>query len=196
MSVAEETQDLAHQRRWRAAAGRHGQGHHTCDHRQDRHCRRDRLRDRVCGLRHTRAQHGRPFDRVQHVDRSRRARRHDRTRRKDLRLSRRTRIFAKRRALGQSTCLLALVAHRRWCARRPRSDAGCEDAGADGDVGHKPRRSGADYLGCPRSRFRNRRRQARTYGTGAALHGTGSRHAAAGHKNRSRIHRHLHQRAD
>ena len=43
--------------------GRDGQGHHSRHHRQDRHRRRDGLRDRVRGLGDSRAFDGRPHDR-------------------------------------------------------------------------------------------------------------------------------------
>ena len=125
------------------------------------------------------AQHGRPSDRLQYVDRSRRARRHDRTRRENLRLSRRTRIFAKGRALGQSARVLALAAHRRWRALRPRSDARRDHARADGHVGHEPGGSGINCHRSPRSRISSRRRQTRAHGAGAALHAVDAGHSAA-----------------
>ena len=65
------------------------QGYHPGDHRRDRHCRRHRQRHRICGRRDPRAVDGRPHDGLQHVDRGRRARRHDRAGREDIRLSRR-----------------------------------------------------------------------------------------------------------
>ena len=54
------------------------------DHRRDRHRRRHRLCARICRRRHPLALDGRPHDRLQHVDRRRRARRHDRAGRKGV----------------------------------------------------------------------------------------------------------------
>ena len=54
------------------------QGHHPRDHRRDRHRRRHRLRAGICRRCDPRAVDGRPHDRLQHVDRRRRARRPDR----------------------------------------------------------------------------------------------------------------------
>ena len=77
-----------------AAPRRHGQGHHPGPDRQDRHRRRHRLRLRVHRLGHPRALDGRAHDRLQHVHRRRRARRPDRARRHDLRVSRRAGDYA------------------------------------------------------------------------------------------------------
>ena len=69
-------------------ARRDRQGHHPGRHRQDRHRRRPGLRPRVPRQRHPRAVDGGPDDGLQHVDRGRRPRRHDRPRRDHLRLPR------------------------------------------------------------------------------------------------------------
>ena len=69
-----------------AAARRHRQGHHPRDHRRDRHRRRHRPRARICRRGDPRAVDGRPHDGLQHVDRGRRPRRHDRAGREDLRV--------------------------------------------------------------------------------------------------------------
>ena len=68
------------------ADGCHRQGHRARRHREDRHRRRPGLRPGVPRQRHPRAVDGGADDGVQHVDRGRRARRHDRPRRDDLRV--------------------------------------------------------------------------------------------------------------
>ena len=75
---------------------RHRQGHRPRHHRPHRHRRRHRLRHRVRRLRHPRALHGRPHDRLQHEHRSRRPRRHDRPRRDHLRLPQGPPLLARR----------------------------------------------------------------------------------------------------
>ena len=67
-------------------AGRDGQGRGARHHRQDRRQRRHRPRHRVPRRHHRGDVDGRAHDRLQHVDRGRRARRHDRAGRHDLRL--------------------------------------------------------------------------------------------------------------
>ena len=64
------------------------QGRDPGDHRQDRRRRRRAARDRVRGLDDPRHVDGRADDRLQHVDRGRGARRHDRAGRHDVRLRR------------------------------------------------------------------------------------------------------------
>ena len=66
------------------ATGRHRQGHHPRHHRRDRHRRRHRLGHRICRRSDPRPLDGRPHDDLQHVDRGRRAGRHDRSRREIL----------------------------------------------------------------------------------------------------------------
>ena len=73
---AEEGQEHARHRRRQAARRRDGQGHHPLHHRRDRHRRRHRPCHRVLRRGHPRPLHGGPHDRVQHVDRGRRAGRH------------------------------------------------------------------------------------------------------------------------
>ena len=86
--------------RRQAAGGRHRQGHRPGHHRQDRHRRRHRPCHRICRRSDPRAVDGRPHDRLQHVDRGRRARRPDRARRQDLRLSQGPAARAEGRRLG------------------------------------------------------------------------------------------------
>ena len=83
----DQGQEHARQGRRRASARRHRQGHHPRHHRPDRHGGRHRPRHRILRLGDRGALDGRPDDGLQHVDRGRRARRHDRARREDLRLS-------------------------------------------------------------------------------------------------------------
>ena len=80
---------------------RHRQGHRAGGHRQDRHRRRPGLRPRVPRQRHPRAVDGGADDGLQHVDRGRRPRRHDRAGRDDLRLPQGPRARARRRRLGR-----------------------------------------------------------------------------------------------
>ena len=107
----------------RAARRRDGQGPDPRGHRPDRHRRRPGLRHRVPRRGHPRAVDGGPHDGLQHVDRGRRPRRHDRAGRDDLRLPqgpRRTRRTgddwdARRRGLEHA-------AHRRRRRLRPEVD--------------------------------------------------------------------------
>ena len=82
-------------------AGRHEQGHHPGDHRQDRHRRRSGLRARVPRRGHPRAVDGSPHDGLQHVDRGRRPRGHDRARRDHVRLPPGPPARARGRRLGR-----------------------------------------------------------------------------------------------
>ena len=79
---------------------RHRQGHHPRHHRQDRHGGRHRPCHRIRGLGDRGAVDGRPHDGLQHDHRGRRARRHDRARREDLRLSEGPAEVAEGRARG------------------------------------------------------------------------------------------------
>ena len=85
-AAAGPPQDHGDHRRRRAARRRHRQGPDPGDHRQDRHRRRPGLRPRVPRLRHREALDGGPDDHLQHVDRGRRPRGHDRPGRDHLRL--------------------------------------------------------------------------------------------------------------
>ena len=96
-----QAEDLSHRGRRQAAAGRHGEGHHSGHHRQDRHGRRDRLRDRVRRLGDSRALDGRPHDGLQHEHRGRRARGHDRSRRNDFCVPEGPPLFAEGRGVGR-----------------------------------------------------------------------------------------------
>ena len=75
---AAKDEEHAGQRRRPARPRRHREGRSARHHRPHRHRRRHRLRGRVRRQRDPRAVDGRPHDGLQHGDRSRRARRHDR----------------------------------------------------------------------------------------------------------------------
>ncbi len=111
--IQKQGQEHARVRRRQAAAARHRQGHHPRHHRRDRHRGRHGLRDRVRGRGDPRALHGRAHDSLQHVDRGRRPRRHDRARREDLCLHQGPSQGAEGRRLGDGDELLADAAHRR-----------------------------------------------------------------------------------
>ena len=84
----------------RLSARRHGEGPDPRSHRAHRRQRRHRARDRVSRQRDRGAVDGRAHDRLQHVDRGRRARRHDRAGRDDVRLPARATARADGRGLG------------------------------------------------------------------------------------------------
>ena len=92
--------------------GRHRQGPDPRDHRQDRRVRRHRSRHRVSRHGDRSAVDGRAHDRLQHVDRSRRARRHDRAGRDDVRVSQGPPLRAAGRRVGSRRRALADAADR------------------------------------------------------------------------------------
>ncbi len=83
-AAAQAVQDDGHHRRGHAPARGHGEGHHPGGDREDRHRRRPGLRAGVPRRGHPGAVDGRPDDDLQHVDRGRRPRRHDRAGRDHL----------------------------------------------------------------------------------------------------------------
>ena len=125
---------------------RHRQGHRAGDHRRDRHRRRHRPCHRICRRGDPRPVDGRPHDRLQHDDRGRRARRADRARRKDLRLSQGPAARAQGRGLGCGDGAIG---------RRCQSDEGAHfdkeirldaaQSAADRHLGHQPRGRAADH---------------------------------------------------
>ena len=119
--------------------GRHREGHHPRHHRRDRHRRRHRPRHRVRGRGHPRAVDGRPHDDLQHVDRGRRPRRHDRARPEDLRLHQGSPEGSQGRRVGHRRALLgdAALGRRRVLRRRDQARRG--QAAADRHLGHQPR---------------------------------------------------------
>ncbi len=92
--------------------GRDRQGRHPGGHREDRHRRRAGLRARIPRRGDPRAVHGRPDDGLQHVDRGRRPRGHDRPRRHDVRLPQGPSARPAGYGLGSRRQLLVDPAHR------------------------------------------------------------------------------------
>ena len=92
-----------------------------------------------CRRGHPRALHGGPHDRVQHVDRGRRARRHGGAGREDVRLSQGPAEVAQGRGLGHGDEVLGDAAIGRGRAFRPRGQARRRPAAADRDLGHQSR---------------------------------------------------------
>ena len=170
------------------------QGHHPGHHRRDRHRRRHRLRHRICRRGHPRALHGGPHDRLQHVDRGRRPRRHGRARREDLRLSQGPAQVAQGCGLGHGDEILGDAAVGRGRAFRSRDQARRRHPAAHRHLGHLARGCRFDR-GCgARSREGGRRRQARLHGARARLHGPHARHQDHRYQARPRVHRLVHQR--
>ena len=96
-----------------------------------------------------------PHDRLQHVDRGGRARRHDRARRDDLRVPRGPAVRAARRSLGAGARVLARAApsDARRASSIARSRSTRRDIAADGHLGHQPRRTRCRSAGaCPTRR--------------------------------------------
>ena len=180
---------MRHPLRGRARLRRHRQGPDPRHDRPDGHGRRRRPRRRVRRPGDRGALDGGPDDDLQHDDRGRRPRRHDRARRHHVRVVR----GAGRP--GAPEDLEAAVAG--W--RELRTDAGASfdkevvvDAAAlspAGHLGHDARRW--SRRSPTPSRAALRRRRAR-----AEVHGPRGRHADAGDRARPRVHRLVHQLAD
>ena len=139
-----------------------------------------------------------PHDRLQHDDRGRRARGHDRARRDDVRLVHRAGApgrAARRRARGGDRAL-ARAAHRRGRDVRQRGRRSTPSALSPQvtwgtNPGHGARRSPS---ACPRPRSSTARRP-RGDRARAALHGARARHADRGDRARPRVHRLVHELA-
>ena len=140
----DQGQKHAGQGRRRASARRHRQGHHSRHHRRDRDGGRHRPRDRILRLGDRGSFDGRADDGLQHVDRGRRARRHDRARRQDLRLSQGSAEDAEGRPLGSRDAPLGDAAQRRGRRVRSRRPAQRRRPAADRLLGHEPAGRGAD----------------------------------------------------
>ena len=96
---------------------------------------------RVCRLRDPRAVDRRAADALQHVDRSRRALRHGRARRNDLRLSQGPPLRARRRGFRSGGRSLVEAASGRRRAVRPRGHPRRRRHRADRHLGHEPART-------------------------------------------------------
>ena len=116
---------------------------------------------RICRRGDPRALDGRPHDGLQHVDRGRRARRHDRAGREDLRIPQGPPQGAEGRRVGNRDALLGDAAFRRGRGVRPRDQARCREAPADRHLGHEPRAGGLDHRPRADARGSDRRAQAR-----------------------------------
>ncbi len=121
------------------AARCHGEGRDPARDRRDRRRRRHGPRDRVPRQRDSRDVDGRADDRLQHVDRGRRARGHDRARRHHVPIPRGPAARAAGRRVGCGREALALAAERRGRAFRSRGQHRRLDARADGHVRHESR---------------------------------------------------------
>ncbi len=138
----------------RAAARHHRQGPDPRHHRQDRHRGRHRPRHRICRPGDPRPVDGRPHDRVQHVDRGRRARRPGRAGRDDLRLSQRAGRWRPRaRQWEQAVAYWKTLPSDRGRPLRHRGRRSTvSDIRAAGDLGHQPAGRAADHRQRARSR--------------------------------------------
>ena len=166
----------AHRDHRRAAARRDGEGPHALGHRDDRLPRRHRLRARVHRLRGSRADHGAAHDAVQHGDRSGRDDGHHRRRRDDASVS--------RRDAGRAGRLDRAASRRRRGVR------------GDGDD-RRQRHSARRVVGneSRRERAGRRRRAVRRARGVARVHGPAAGPSAAQHRDRSSLHRLVHELA-
>ena len=154
-----------------AAPRRHEQGRHPRDHRQDRHRRRPGLRAGVPGQRHREPLDGGPDDDLQHVDRGRRPRRHDRPGRDDLRLPEGPRPRAEGRRLGRRRRGVARAAQRRRRGVRRRGRHRRRHADPVRHLGHQPGPGPAAVRPGAGPRGDRRRERARRRRAGAGVHG-------------------------
>ena len=134
---------------------------------------------------------GRAHDRLQHVDRGGRARRHDRARRDDLRSTSQGRPRAPQGAAWDAAVARwRTLPDRRGRDVRSRGDLRRRRARADDHLRHQPRH------GHPDRRHGARAADAtRTAREGARVHGPRGGRAAARPADRRRVHRQLHQLA-
>ena len=123
-----------------AAARRHRQGPDPRPHRPDRHRRRRRATSSSTAAGDPGAVHGGPDDRLQHVHRGGRARRHDRAGRDDVRLPQGRPHAPHGRRLGRGASThWRDAADRRRRRLRQRGDARRGRAAPVRDLGHQPR---------------------------------------------------------
>ena len=158
-------------RRRQARRRRHRQGHHPFHHRPHRHGGGHRPRHRIFRRGDPRAVDGRPDDGLQHVDRGRRARRHGRARRQDLRLSQGPAEVAQGRVVGSGAPLLGDARLRRRRAFRRGRAARRRRPAADRLLGHQPAGRRDDRRLRAEGRGRRDRGQARLDQARARLHG-------------------------
>ena len=141
---------------------------------------------------------GRPDDRLQHVDRSRRQGGHDRAGRDDVRLHRGPAARAERGAVGAGARRLALAADRR--RRRPSTAKSSSTGRRSGltSPGARTRARSSPIDGAvPRSRMRSSDPGAEKRGRRALrIHGPRAGHADARDRGRYRLHRLVHQQPD
>ena len=180
------------------AAGRgHRQGHRARDHRPHRHRRRDRLGHRVPRLRDPRAVDGRPHDRLQHVDRGRRARRADRARRHDVRVPRGPRRTHRRAPTGSARSTAGARCVTDDDATFDKEvviDA--DDAAPARVVGHATRARRSRSTTASPTPIRSPIRRARSSAKRAlAYMGLQGRHADPRHRGRHGVHRLVHELA-
>ncbi len=142
----------------------------------------------------TRALDGRAADALQHVDRGRRARRHDRAGRRHLRLSRRAAPTRRRARIGIA----------RWraggrCRAIPARSSTARSRSTRAEIapmvtwGTSPQDAAPITGHVPDPGRGARRRAARRHAAGARLYGADAGHAARRHHGRPRLHRLLHQ---
>ena len=173
--------------RGRARLRRHRQGPDPRHDRPDGRRRRRRPRDRVRRRRRSRALDGGPHDDLQHDDRGRRPRGHDRPGRDDLRVARGPRGRARR--LRRCRRRVARALHRRRRDLRQGGRDRRRGALAAGHLGHHPEMVVAGHRRGAGAERRGRRARAR-------VHGPRGRHADRRDQARPRVHRLVHELAD
>ena len=139
---------------------------------------------------------GRADDRLQHVDRGRRACRAGRARRHDVRLPRGTRVRAEGRGVGAGARRLALARSPTTGARFDKEvvlDAA--DLRPTVTWGTNPAQSVSIDDAVPSPDEFEPGRRARRRAAGTRVHGPEGRHADARHRRRHRVHRVVHQLA-
>ena len=159
-AAADQAEDDGDQRRGRAARRRDRQGPDPRDHRPDRHRRRPGLHRGVPRRGDPVAVHGRPDDRLQHVDRGGRAGRARRPRRDHVRVPEGPPERAAGRRLGRGRRVLEDAGDRRGRGLRPRGHDRRDHAHPVRHLGHQPGpgaaagRVGARRRARPRTRTR------------------------------------------
>ena len=160
----------------------------------DRHGGRHRPCHRILRPGDRGAVDGRPHDGLQHVDRGRRARRHGRARREDLRLSEGSPEVAEGRAVGSGARLLGYAAHRR--GRAFRRDVRLDAANLPPIVSWGTSPQDVVSIGgiVPRVEDGATEAEARLDQARARIYGPARRREDRRYRDRPRVHRLLHQR--